>query len=128
VVVRVDDEYDVIHLGLRKESVGQSLIQEEEKCYDLFRLEDGSELWFDITDAFRMSQEPGNAVYRVRLEHVGSSRLKVLALIREIWGLTPAEAKSWVDSSRPILGKIESKHWKDVQKKFWDVGAVLDFE
>jgi ribosomal protein L7/L12 len=116
-------------LGLRKQSVGQSLIQEEEKCYDLVRLEDGSELWFDITDAFRRSQEePGNAVYRVRLEHVGSSRLKVLALIREIWGLTPAEAESLVDSSRPILGTIESKHRNDVLKKFWDVGAVLDFE
>jgi Domain of unknown function (DUF4919)/Ribosomal protein L7/L12 C-terminal domain len=127
VVVRVDDEYDVIN-QLGKQRVGQSLIQEEEKFYDLLRLEDGSELWFDITEAFRRSQEPVNAVYRVRLSHVGSSRVKVLALIREIWGLTPADAKSLVDSSRPILGTIESKHWNDVQKKFWDVGAVLDFE
>ena len=70
VVVRVDDEYDLIHWELRKERVGQSLIQKEEKCYDVLRLEDGSELWFDITDAFRRSQEePGNGFYRVRLEH-----------------------------------------------------------
>lgn len=118
VVVRVDDEYDVIHWGLRKERVGQSLIQEEEKCYDLLRLEDGSELWFDITDAFRKSQEPVNAVYRVRLEHIGSSRLKVLALISEIWNLTPAEAKSLVDSSRPSLEKLSLNIGKIFRRSF----------
>lgn len=50
-ILRTSDEYDVLaHLGKRSEM--QSLVLKEEKHLDLITCSDGSEVWFDITDAF----------------------------------------------------------------------------
>lgn len=51
IVVRTSDEHDVIdHLG--KELESQSLSHINNKHLDLIRCKDGTEYWFDITDAF----------------------------------------------------------------------------
>lgn len=52
VVVRVSDEYDVMrHLGKKK--VEQSLVLDGDRHLDVVRCEDGSELWFEITDPYQ---------------------------------------------------------------------------
>lgn len=50
VVVRISDEYDVLG-ALEKEPTRQALCQESGRELDHITCEDGSELWFDITDA-----------------------------------------------------------------------------
>jgi len=49
VVTRTSDEYDVLQF-LGKELESQSLLEEEDRQYDLLRCKDGSEMWFDVTD------------------------------------------------------------------------------
>jgi hypothetical protein len=75
VVLRVSDEYDVINYT-HKQIVGQSLFQDGEKGYDQLRCEDGSVLWFDITDAFRRREERIRKLYQVRLSEVGQAGLR----------------------------------------------------
>lgn len=51
IVARTSDEYDVIeHHG--KQLKQQSLMQRDGKYLDLIECTDGSEFWFDITDAY----------------------------------------------------------------------------
>jgi len=127
IVVRISDEYDVVHC-LGKQMVEQSLIADGDKRYDLLRCADGSELWFEITDALRRRQQLSKAVYQVRLSQVGSNRVKVMALIREIWGLPVTETKTLIDSPKPLLGTIPSRQRKDVQTKFTQAGATVEIE
>jgi len=50
-VVRTSDEYDVLsYLG--KELKLQELVHDGGRHLDVMRCEDGSEIWFDVTDAF----------------------------------------------------------------------------
>ena len=49
VVTRTSDEYDVLQF-LKKELASQSLHEEGDRHYDELRCEDGSEMWFDVTD------------------------------------------------------------------------------
>ena len=58
-ILRTSDEYDVLtHLGKRSEM--QSLIVKDEKHLDLIACTDGSEVWFDVTDAFaRLTESSG---------------------------------------------------------------------
>jgi hypothetical protein len=55
-VLRVSDEYDVL-MHLSKTMRQQALIEREEKSFDVLTCEDGTELWFDITD---MHNRPEN--------------------------------------------------------------------
>lgn len=50
-VLRTSDEYDLLN-SLGKSFAGQALVHDEEggKSFDLMTCDDGSELWFDITD------------------------------------------------------------------------------
>jgi hypothetical protein len=50
-VLRVSDEYDVLGF-LGKRWTRQSLRQREGRAFDVFELEGGGEIWFDITAAF----------------------------------------------------------------------------
>jgi len=127
IVVRMSDEYDVAHC-LGKQNTEQSLISDGDKCYDLLRCGDGSELWFEITDVLRRRQQISTAVYQVRLTQVGSSRVKVMSLIREIWGLPPSEAKGLIDSPQPLLGTIKFRQWKEIQTKFTEAGAAIEID
>jgi hypothetical protein len=55
-VLRISDEHDVIaYLG--KEFESQSLVEDGERHLDRVRCTDGSELWFDVTQAFRWRQQ-----------------------------------------------------------------------
>jgi len=56
-VVRTSDEHDVVS-GLRKELVRQTLTHREDRYFDILSCDDGSELWFDITDAYRTLGDP----------------------------------------------------------------------
>ena len=49
-VTRPSDEYDLI-VYLRYRITGQRLHQEGERRFDLLGVDDGSEIWFDVTDA-----------------------------------------------------------------------------
>lgn len=53
IVTRVSDETDFLHFHLRKKHIRQKLIQSENKYMDVLTLEDGSELYFDITAPYR---------------------------------------------------------------------------
>lgn len=55
IVIRVSDEKDFMELHLSKKYTRQRLIQHEGKYLDVLTLEDGSELYFDITDAYKRS-------------------------------------------------------------------------
>lgn len=55
IVIRVSDEKDLMELHLKKKYVQQRLIQHEGKYLDVLTLEDGSELYFDISDAYKRS-------------------------------------------------------------------------
>jgi hypothetical protein len=48
-VTGISDEYDVIQ-SLKKRSVRQRLHQEGDRAFDVHLLDDGTELWFDITN------------------------------------------------------------------------------
>ena len=50
-VARTSDEHDVLHF-LNKQLEEQGLINEGDRHLDRIRCADGTELWFDITDAF----------------------------------------------------------------------------
>jgi len=50
-VVRTSDEYDVIEC-MEKDVERQSLIEKDDKRFDVLRCTDGSEYWFDITDPY----------------------------------------------------------------------------
>jgi hypothetical protein len=56
IVVRPSDEYDVIQY-LGKQVIGQSLIKDSEHSFDLIDCDDGSKLWFDVTDAINKVQD-----------------------------------------------------------------------
>jgi hypothetical protein len=47
-VTGISDEYDLLQ-SLKKRSVGQRLHQEGDRAYDVHRIDDGSDVWFDIT-------------------------------------------------------------------------------
>ncbi|MCA6068663.1 DUF4919 domain-containing protein [Chryseobacterium sp. RG1] len=49
IVTRVSDEKDFLELHLRKKYTQQRLMQHEGKYLDVLTLEDGSEIYFDIT-------------------------------------------------------------------------------
>lgn len=51
IVVRTSDEYDVIE-SLGKQFKQQALTHKDDKHFDLIECTDGSEYWFDITDAY----------------------------------------------------------------------------
>jgi len=53
IVTRVSDETDFLQFHLRKKHVQQKLIESEGKYMDVLTLEDGSELYFDITVPYR---------------------------------------------------------------------------
>lgn len=53
VVLHPSDEHDLLHY-LGKEPQSQSLIVDGDRHLDCIECTDGSTLWFDITDAFRM--------------------------------------------------------------------------
>ncbi|MFP3593154.1 DUF4919 domain-containing protein [Chryseobacterium sp. SIMBA_038] len=55
IVIRVSDEKDFMELHLKKKYIQQRLIQHEDKYLDVLTLEDGSEVHFDITDAYQRS-------------------------------------------------------------------------
>lgn len=55
IVIRVSDEKDFMELHLKKKNIQQRLIQHEDKYLDVLTLEDGSEVHFDITDAYQRS-------------------------------------------------------------------------
>ena len=50
-VVRTSDERDVMHY-LDRQFKQQSLVEDGDRHLDLIECEDGSEMWFDITDAY----------------------------------------------------------------------------
>ena len=50
-VVRTSDEYDVLDF-LRKQSERQTLHKVGDRSLDALRCSDGSEVWFDISDAY----------------------------------------------------------------------------
>jgi hypothetical protein len=56
IVIRTSDEDDLLELRLSKKYLQKRLIQHEDKYLDVLTLEDGSELYFDITDAYKRSK------------------------------------------------------------------------
>lgn len=66
--------------------------------------------------------------YRVRLLQPGSNRVKVMALLREYWQLSPAQARAMVDSQRPLLGAIGHQKREALEEKFREAGALVEFE
>lgn len=58
-VLRLSDEYDVL-MALDKRLQSQGLTHgDDDHSYDVLHCEDGSEVWFDITDPFSaMSRQP----------------------------------------------------------------------
>jgi hypothetical protein len=54
-VTQVSDEYDVLR-QLRKFSRQQAVLNENGKVLDRIQCSDGTELWFDVTTAFRSMQ------------------------------------------------------------------------
>ena len=58
-VLRTSDIYDVL-LHQQKELAQQSLVQKGGRSYDHMTCTDGTELWFDVTDAYeRLRQQLG---------------------------------------------------------------------
>lgn len=56
-VTRVQDEYDLLpHLKRKKDS--QGLVLEDGRSYDVIQCQDGSEVWFDITEVFESLKRP----------------------------------------------------------------------
>ncbi|ALR29131.1 hypothetical protein ATE47_00580 [Chryseobacterium sp. IHB B 17019] len=53
VVTRVSDERDLIRYHLNKQDIRQRLINNGDKVMDVLTLNDGSELYFDITDPYQ---------------------------------------------------------------------------
>lgn len=53
IVIRVSDEIDFLQLHLKKKHIQQRLILNEDKYLDVLTLEDGSELYFDITVPYK---------------------------------------------------------------------------
>jgi len=51
-VCRSTDEYDVLQY-LGKEFRGQSLVDDGDRQFDVMQSDDGSEIWFDITAAYK---------------------------------------------------------------------------
>jgi len=54
-VTRVEDEYDML-VHLEKEPAGQGLVSRNGKHFDVMRCTDGTEIWFDVSDAFSSLQ------------------------------------------------------------------------
>jgi hypothetical protein len=50
-VTRVEDEYDML-VHLEKAPAGQGLVSRNGKHFDVMRCTDGTEIWFDVSDAF----------------------------------------------------------------------------
>lgn len=50
-VLRTSDEYDVL-LFIDKKMVRQALVQQDGRKLDRLECEDGTEVWFDVTDPF----------------------------------------------------------------------------
>ncbi len=59
-VVRISDEYDLIQY-LGKEFNDQAIIEDGDRHFDRIEFQDGSEIWFDITDAYNRIHESPNA-------------------------------------------------------------------
>ena len=58
-VLRTSDEYDVLQY-LGKSFTGQALVEDGERHLDRMTCADGTELWFDITDAYnQLAQRSG---------------------------------------------------------------------
>lgn len=55
-VLRVSDEYDLL-MHFSKKASSNSTQSIEEKHFDVLHCEDGSSVWFDVTDAYRWMQE-----------------------------------------------------------------------
>ena len=51
-VTRTSDEYDVLAF-LQLEFAGQSLLESEGRAFDLVKCNDGTEIWFDISDCYK---------------------------------------------------------------------------
>jgi hypothetical protein len=65
VVLRTSDEHDVLqYLGQQLKK--QSLIHDEEQHLDLTKCTDGSEMWFDVSDAYSRLQEAFTCRQRAR--------------------------------------------------------------
>lgn len=54
-VLRVEDEYDVLHY-LEKSMVQQRLVAHGERHFDIITCEDNSEIWFDVTDLRKIGE------------------------------------------------------------------------
>jgi len=55
-VTRTSDEYDVLAY-LQKEFAGQSLVNGDEKTFDVVKCSDGTEYWFDISACYSKLKE-----------------------------------------------------------------------
>ncbi len=55
VIIRISDEKDLLELRLGKKHIQQRFMQDGDKYLDVLTLEDGSEMYFDITDAYLRS-------------------------------------------------------------------------
>jgi hypothetical protein len=53
IVIRPSDEKDFLQFHLKKNYTQQKLIQTDGKYLDMLVLEDGSQIYFDITDAYK---------------------------------------------------------------------------
>jgi len=53
IVTRISDERDLVRYHLNKEDTMQRLVKGEDKIMDVLTLNDGSEIYFDISDSYR---------------------------------------------------------------------------
>ncbi len=64
--------------------------------------------------------------FDVELTEVGSEKIKVIKVVRDVTGLGLKEAKEAVESAPKVLKEAVSKaEAEDIQKKFEEVGAKI---
>jgi large subunit ribosomal protein L7/L12 len=67
--------------------------------------------------------------FDVVLSNVGSQKIKVIKVVREITGLGLKEAKSLVDSApKPVKEKISKEEAEEIKAKLEEVGAAVEIK
>lgn len=67
--------------------------------------------------------------FDVVLSNVGSQKIKVIKVVREITGLGLKEAKSLVDSApKPVKEKVSKEEAEEIKTKLEEVGATVEIK
>jgi ribosomal protein L7/L12 len=71
-------------------------------------------------------QAPAQAGYQVTLEDVGPQRVRVLAIIREVTGMSPTDAREFVNSlPKPLATGLSEADAQELAKRLESIGATV---